>query len=99
MSNKCEETTTLCIEIPFPSSRLAEVALHSLRVDTEPKRGGTTKTLEVVDNKLITYFAGSNLGSIRVSVNSFFDNIHIIKESIQLLGEPVSEHYSYLNNA
>lgn len=43
------------IEVPFIKSRIADVVYHTLRVDTEPKRGGTTKTLAVEGNKLVVY--------------------------------------------
>ncbi|KAL3283308.1 hypothetical protein HHI36_006456 [Cryptolaemus montrouzieri] len=98
-NNESEDVLTLSVEIPFPNSRIAEVVLNTLIVDSEPKRGGTIKTLKVIDNKLIGYFVGTNISSVRVSVNSFFENIHLISETIQLLGEPVSEKYSHFENA
>jgi hypothetical protein len=40
------------IEIPFPTKRLAEIAYHVLRVDTEPKRSGVKKEISFDDNIL-----------------------------------------------
>ncbi|XP_044752800.1 uncharacterized protein LOC123312438 [Coccinella septempunctata] len=90
-----DNVTTLDIEVPFENSRVAEVVYHTLQVDTEPKRGGTRKNLVLEGNKLIAKFHGSNLSSLRTSVNSFFDNIHLITETIQLVGQPLSESYSH----
>ncbi len=40
------------LKIPFSSSREAEIAYNSLRVDKGPKRGGVQKTLSVTGNLL-----------------------------------------------
>lgn len=39
-------------EVPFNSSREAEIARNSLQVDPEPRRGGSKKSFALKDNIL-----------------------------------------------
>lgn len=43
------------VAVPFPTKREAEIVYNVLRVDEEPKRGGTKKTLKLVDSTLHVY--------------------------------------------
>jgi tRNA threonylcarbamoyladenosine modification (KEOPS) complex Pcc1 subunit len=83
------------IEIPFPTKRLAEIAYHVLRVDTEPKRSGVKKEISFDDNILKVQFSAQLARQLRVAINGFFENINLIAETIEFVGEPVSSEYSH----
>lgn len=40
------------IDVPFPTSRSAQIAYDVLRIDPEPKRGGVKKNFEINENIL-----------------------------------------------
>lgn len=40
----------IVLNIPFPSTRIAEIVYDVLRIDPEPKRGGVKKQLELNGN-------------------------------------------------
>ncbi|CAB3369069.1 Hypothetical predicted protein [Cloeon dipterum] len=49
-------TSTLVLTVPFASKREAEIVYDVLRVDEEPKRGGTKKTLKLNDSTIEVSF-------------------------------------------
>ena len=55
---------------------------NSLRVDPEPKRSGMTKTLRVEGSDLIVDFECKETRTMRVSVNSFFDLLSLVVDTI-----------------
>lgn len=83
------------VNIPFPSLRVAEIAFEVLRVDTEPKRSGVTKSLSLNGTVLNAKFSAELARQIRTAVNSFFENIILIIQTFETLGNPVSESYSH----
>merc|ERR1712137_1454501 len=64
-----------CIEftIPFSSHSYAETAYNSLKVDSEPKRGSTLKSLSLEGNKLKVSLKSNNTRQLRTALNSFLD--------------------------
>ncbi len=71
----------LCV--PFPSSRLAEIAFNSLRVDREPKRGGCKKELSVEGRNLNVVFKAEEARTLRVATNSFLDFLVLVSETME----------------
>jgi len=90
-----DERHSVNIDIPFPTSRLAEIAYEVLRVDTEPKRSGVTKGLALKENILHVKFTAALAKQLRVAVNGFFENIVLITQTIEFAGPPVSDSYSH----
>ncbi|KAJ8947486.1 hypothetical protein NQ318_009789 [Aromia moschata] len=83
------------LEIPFQTSRIAEVVYDVLRVDKEPKRGGVAKVLSLTGNILTVKFSAQLTRQLRVSVNGFLEKLDLTLETVQLFGPPVSESYSH----
>ncbi|XP_005089617.1 EKC/KEOPS complex subunit Lage3 [Aplysia californica] len=76
------------LEIPFPSAREAEIALGTLSVDKEPKRGGVQRTLKVSDQILHVHFEAQEARTLRVSINSFFEHVNLVCKTMQSFGPP-----------
>lgn len=73
--------------VPFRTARHAEIAYDSLRVDPEPRRGGTKRRMEVEGALLRVRFTCAEAKTLRVSVNSFFDLLHLVNETIEQFDE------------
>jgi EKC/KEOPS complex subunit PCC1/LAGE3 len=71
------------LEVPFDTSRHAQVAYDALRVDKEPKRSGMVKTLELKDNILSVKFNCDEARVMRVSVNAFLDLLALVTETME----------------
>lgn len=78
------------LSIPFPSSKEAEIAYHSLRVDVEPSRGGAKKVLSVEENTLCVKIVAKEARQLRVSVNSFFDLLILVVKTLERFGPPLN---------
>ena len=72
----------LTLRVPFEDEKTARIVWNSLRVDPEPKRSGMTKTLRVEGSDLIVDFACKETRTMRVSVNSFFDLLSLVVDTI-----------------
>ncbi|KAK7895302.1 hypothetical protein WMY93_020627 [Mugilogobius chulae] len=79
------------LDVPFPSSREAMIALRSLSPDKEPRRGGITKDLSVQDNTLSVRWSADEARILRVSVNSFMDHLSLVLETMEMFSLPVSQ--------
>ncbi|XP_068249830.1 uncharacterized protein [Palaemon carinicauda] len=79
------------LEIPFNNSREAEVACNSLRVDPEPKRGGSTKEYSVKDNILCVEVRSPDVRQLRTAVSSFMDLLHLVSKTIDQFGPPLQQ--------
>lgn len=71
------------LEVPFPSNREAVIALGSLSVDKEPRRGGVQRKISVDKNILLIHFEALEAKSLRVSINSFFEHLRLVCETIR----------------
>ncbi|CAK7202797.1 hypothetical protein SEUCBS139899_005524 [Sporothrix eucalyptigena] len=91
---------SLVIDIPFPTARLANVALQVLSVDKElspsVRRSFTVyntpeSTDDSADSKtgLRTTYEASTNRMLRVSVNAFFDSIGLVVEVMEGMDEDV----------
>ena len=72
----------LTLKVPFEDAKTAKIVWNSLRVDPEPKRSGMTKTLRVEGSDLIVDFECKETRTMRVSVNSFFDLLSLVVDTI-----------------
>ncbi|XP_061782763.1 L antigen family member 3-like isoform X2 [Nerophis lumbriciformis] len=72
------------LEVPFPSSRHATIALRSLNPDREPRKGGISKHLSVSGRTLSVRWSADEARILRVSVNSFLDNLTLVTETMQM---------------
>ncbi|PKC75569.1 Pcc1-domain-containing protein [Rhizophagus irregularis] len=70
------------LTIPFPSSRLANIAERALNVDKELKGDQVKRIITTDDDKLIVSFDCASVKMLRVSVNSLFDMIMMITKTM-----------------
>ncbi|KAH0628853.1 hypothetical protein JD844_010443 [Phrynosoma platyrhinos] len=75
------------LSIPFPSSLLAQIALGSLAPDPEPRKGGISKELSVMED---TLHVADEARILRVSVSSFLEHLSLVVETMDLFGPPVA---------
>ncbi|XP_023244985.1 uncharacterized protein LOC106640263 isoform X2 [Copidosoma floridanum] len=75
--------------------READVAYQTLRVDSEPLRGGVKKTLTLDNNTIKVKFSATEARKIRVGLTSFFDSLLLVTETMLKFGPPgeTYEHY------
>ncbi|BFY98254.1 hypothetical protein BsWGS_01294 [Bradybaena similaris] len=76
------------LNVPFPSDREAEIACGSLSVDKEPKRGGVRKTMSVKGNVMHVHFEAEESRTLRVSINSFFEHLRLVSQTMDSFGPP-----------
>ncbi|KAI1374069.1 Pcc1-domain-containing protein [Hypoxylon crocopeplum] len=91
---------SLTIEVPFPTPRLASVALKALQVDKElsplvkrtfsiePPTEATANG-DVGGNVLRTEYKATTNRMLRVAVNSFMDSVNLVLEVMQELDTDV----------
>ncbi|XP_023274795.1 EKC/KEOPS complex subunit LAGE3 [Seriola lalandi dorsalis] len=79
------------LDVPFPSSREAAIALNSLSPDREPRKGGISKQLTMSGSTLSVRWSADEARILRVSVNSFLDHLSLVMETMQMFGPPVSQ--------
>ncbi|XP_030004132.1 L antigen family member 3-like [Sphaeramia orbicularis] len=79
------------LDVPFPSSREAIIALQSLSPDREPRKGGISKQLTVSGSTLSVRWSADEARILRVSVNSFLDHLSLVLETMEMFGPPVSQ--------
>jgi len=85
------------LNVPFPDSRLASVALQALRVDKElsplvTRELSTVAAEGATDQTVlrVVYKAATNR-MLRVAVNSFFDSLALVLEVMEELDVDVIE--------
>ncbi|KAM7368605.1 hypothetical protein PAMP_012929 [Pampus punctatissimus] len=76
------------LDVPFPSSREAVIALSSLSPDREPRKGGISKQLMVSGSTLSVRWSADEARILRVSVNSFLDHLLLVVETMEMFGPP-----------
>ncbi|MEQ2259756.1 hypothetical protein XENORESO_017731, partial [Xenotaenia resolanae] len=77
------------LDVPFPSSHEATIALRSLAPDKEPRRGGISKQLSVSGSTLSVRWSADEARILRVSVSSFLDHLSLVVETMEVFGPPV----------
>ncbi|GJQ86011.1 hypothetical protein Trydic_g14955 [Trypoxylus dichotomus] len=83
-----EQLLTVNIEIPFASNRIAEIAYHVLRVDAEPRKT-VVKEVAHKENCLVVKFQGTSSRQLRVGVNSLFENVSLISQTLENFGDNI----------
>ena len=76
----------LSVSVPFATVRQAEIAHNSLRVEVEPSRSRVTRRLAVEGSSLVAQFSAAEPRSLRVAVNSYFEHVILIIETIRNFG-------------
>ncbi|KAH7329056.1 transcription factor Pcc1-domain-containing protein [Stachybotrys elegans] len=99
---------SLTIDVPFPTSRLAETALKSIQVDPELSplvwRGFTVVDAPDASDPdassilRVAYMAATNR-MLRVAVNSFMDSLKLVLEVMQELDVDVLEKQDNPSNS
>ena len=74
------------VSVPFLDERQATVAYNSLRVEVEPARSRVKRSLSVSGRSLVASFVAEDARSLRVSVNSFFEHVVLIADTINQFG-------------
>ncbi|XP_020482191.1 L antigen family member 3-like [Labrus bergylta] len=74
------------LDVPFPSSGEAAIALRSLSPDREPRKGGISKELAVSGSTLSVRWSADEARILRVSVNSFLDHLSLVLETMEQFG-------------
>uniref|UniRef100_A0A3Q4GCU2 L antigen family member 3 n=1 Tax=Neolamprologus brichardi TaxID=32507 RepID=A0A3Q4GCU2_NEOBR len=77
------------LDVPFPSSREATIALRSLSPDKEPRKGGISKLI-TVSGSTLSRWSADEARILRVSVNSFLDHLSLVLETMEMFGPPVA---------
>lgn len=71
------------LEIPLTSERHSNVIFNTLCVDREPRQSEISRELEVKGNILYCHWKSTTPQLLRVSVNSFFNNIALVLDAIE----------------
>ncbi|KAM4635538.1 L antigen family member 3-like [Polymixia lowei] len=97
MAEPCGETDhesgklEFSLDVPFPSSREAFIALQSLSPDREPRKGGIKKELSLSGCMLSVRWSADEARILRVSVGSFLDHLSLVLETMEAFGPPVTQ--------
>ena len=83
-----QDAITADLRIPFPSTREAEIAYNSLRIDKEPKRSQISRSMQVEGNVLAVRWTAKESRNLRVSVNSFMDHLGLVIDTLDRFGPP-----------
>ena len=71
---------------PFTDERQATIAYNSLRVEVEPARSRVKRSLSVEGNSLVASFTAQDARSLRVSINSYFEHVALVIDTIKQFG-------------
>jgi len=71
------------VTVPFPSNRHAQIAHQSLKVDQEPRKGEISRKFTVDDRFLTVDWEATEARLLRVSVNSLFDMLKLVVQTIE----------------
>ncbi|KAL0965296.1 hypothetical protein UPYG_G00279400 [Umbra pygmaea] len=77
------------LNVPFPSTREASIALRSLLPDREPRKGGITKKMAISGSTLCVRWTADEARILRVSVGSFMEHLTLVMETMEAFGPPV----------
>ena len=76
----------LKVNVPFSNQEHAEIAYNSLRVEVEPSRSKVKRNLTVEGSNLVAHFTAVEARNLRVSVNSFFEHVILVADTINQFG-------------
>jgi len=72
----------MTIRIPFEDQKSAKIVWNSLRVDPEPPRSNMKKEMRIENTDLVVEFHCTEAKTMRVSVNSFFDLLNLVVQTM-----------------
>lgn len=72
----------MTIQIPFENEKSAEIVWNSLKVDPEPPRSQMIKDMQIEGQVLVVKFRCQEARTMRVSVNSFFDLLTLVIQTM-----------------
>jgi len=72
----------MTIQIPFENEKSAEIVWNSLKVDPEPPRSQMIKDMQIEGQVLVVKFRCKEARTMRVSVNSFFDLLTLVIQTM-----------------
>lgn len=78
---------TIDISIPFPTEQLASQVVTVLSVDSELKKHLIYREMKANGIYLLAVFKSSDLKVLRVSVDSFLDNVILIIRTVNECGD------------
>ncbi|XP_042307848.1 EKC/KEOPS complex subunit LAGE3 isoform X4 [Sceloporus undulatus] len=84
-----DHETGFPLEEGEPGGRNSRIALDSLAPDPEPRKGGISKELSVMEDTLHICWKADEARILRVSVNSFLEHLSLVVETMDLFGPPV----------
>ncbi|KAK8088859.1 hypothetical protein PG997_003820 [Apiospora hydei] len=79
----------LTVQVPFPTARLASVALQSLQVDKELPPASDANTTGDQDKTLHVEYRATTNRMLRVAVNSFMESLNLVIEVMEHLDADV----------
>lgn len=94
----CINRLARTLEVPFPTERLASVALRSLQVDKELSPlvrrtfalgGASNWNGDVDDRMLLVEYRATTNRMLRVAVNSFMESLYLVIEVMENLDTDV----------
>lgn len=90
------------LNIPFESTKHAEVAYKVLSVDQEPRRNFVSKDLRLVEDCIEVHFSADQVKNLRTAITSFFESLLLCKDTIKSFDFSATENagtYSGSNTA
>ncbi|KAJ8324693.1 tRNA processing [Batrachochytrium dendrobatidis] len=75
------------LNIPFGSSKFADVAAQVLSVDNELQQSMIQRSISTHNSELIVAFTSPSLKMLRTSVSSFFDMASLVARTIAEFGD------------
>ncbi|KAL5254918.1 hypothetical protein ACHWQZ_G014385 [Mnemiopsis leidyi] len=75
------------ISIPFPSERLATIAMRSVSADKEPRKSGVTRDMKVCGGVLHVSVSSSELRVLRVSLGSVLELLKLSCDTMDMFDE------------
>ncbi|KAJ7988412.1 hypothetical protein DPEC_G00323280 [Dallia pectoralis] len=95
-NNNKQGKLEFALDVPFPSTREASIALQSLVPDREPRKGGISKEITVSGSTLSVRWRADESRILRVSVGSFMDHLALVMETMEAFGPPVTTLHNKL---
>ncbi|EPX73890.1 transcriptional regulator Pcc1 [Schizosaccharomyces octosporus yFS286] len=73
------------VRVPFPSEQDAKLCMQVLAPDRELKEDQVARILSLEGNYLVAKYFCSSARMTRVTLNSFFENLHLVVDSMHEL--------------
>jgi len=80
------------VVLPFESERLCTIVYNSLRIDIEPRPHEISRELSINGNVLQCDWRSTVDRTLRVAVNSFFENVDLILKTVESFDPQYTEN-------